>query len=140
MAQVPSFARVVAQVLFAVSAVAIGQLCMRRGMVALPPLESMAGIQAVLAGLLEQPAPALWAAAGIAAYLLATLAWLQVLAHHELSFVFPFTSISYVLVYIGAVNWPVLGEQAGWLRSAGVALIVCGVALVARSGRARSRI
>ena len=132
--------RAAAKVVFAVSMVAVGQLCMRRGMVELPPLASVVELQAVLASLWQQPAPALWAVAGIGFYLLATLAWLQVLARHELSFVFPFTSISYVLVYIGAVNWPVLGEQAQPLRTAGIVLIVMGVALVARSGRARSRI
>lgn len=123
------------QVVFAVTLVAIGQLCMRRGMVEIEPVASLNGLWHGVWVALHSPEILVWTLAGASAYVLATLAWLRVLARHELSLVFPFTSISYVLVYLGAINWPLLDEQPSFLRTLGILVIMAGVALVARSGR-----
>jgi len=64
----------IAQVLFAVTMVAIGQLCMRRGMVELEPIASASALAAALASVVANPSIAFWASSGVAAYVLATFA------------------------------------------------------------------
>ena len=74
--------------------------------------------------------PLLWTGGGLAAYALSLLSWLAVLVRYPLSFAYPFLSLSYVLVYIGATHWPRLVETATPLRTAGTLLILAGVGLV----------
>lgn len=57
------------------------------------------------------------------------------LAHHELRFAFPLMSLSYVLVYVGGVNWPALNEHAYPTRMLGIVLVMANVGLAVRSGR-----
>ena len=55
-------------------------------------------------------------------------AYLGLLTASDLSFAVPATAVTYVLETILAKY--VLKEQVGWLRWAGAALVICGVALV----------
>ena len=68
-------------------------------------------------------------------YGLALLAWLHVLARLPLSVAYPILSVSYVLVYAGAVASPLLAETLTPLRVAGVLLVALGAALVSASNR-----
>jgi len=52
------------------------------------------------------------------------------LTKYELSFAYPFLGITYVLVYLGAIYWDKIGEQLSWQRTAGIVLILLGVAFV----------
>ena len=54
----------------------------------------------------------------------ASLAWMTVLTRFELSRVYPFTSLNFVLVLIISVM--LLGESLDWSKVAGVALIILG--------------
>jgi multidrug transporter EmrE-like cation transporter len=56
---------------------------------------------------------------------------LAALSRVDLSFAYPFLSISYILVLIASYFW--LGEAANATRVFGVALICCGTFFVARS-------
>ncbi len=71
-----------------------------------------------------------WLAAGLACYAFSMLSWLFALTRYELSFAYPFLGITYVLVYLGAVFWPQIGEQLSWQRTVGIALILTGVIFV----------
>ncbi len=72
----------------------------------------------------------LWLVAGLCCYALSMLSWMLALMKYELSFAYPFLGITYVLVYLGAVYWQQIGEQLSWQRSAGIILILIGVAFV----------
>ena len=112
---------------------AIGQLCMKAGMQTLHSI----------GGALERPlspdtadllgAPLAWTVAGLLAYGCSLLSWLAVLVRYPLSFAYPMLSLSYVLVYLGATHWPLLGETPTVLRTLGTLLILTGVSLVSRT-------
>lgn len=66
-------------------------------------------------------------AAGILAYLVSMLAWIQTLKKYQLSTAYPILALSYMLVYIGAAYWPGIQEPMHPQKSLGVALITLGV-------------
>ena len=72
----------------------------------------------------------IWLIAGIACYAISMLSWMFALTKYELSFAYPFLGNTYVLVYLGAVYWQQIGEQLTWQRTAGIVLILIGVAFV----------
>jgi undecaprenyl phosphate-alpha-L-ara4N flippase subunit ArnF len=71
---------------------------------------------------------------GLSCYALSMLAWVAALSRFDVSVAYPVLSISYVLVYLGAVYLPWLHESSSPLKLAGIAAIILGVALVAISG------
>lgn len=75
----------------------------------------------------------LWVVFGLACYGVSLLFWMSAIARLELSLAYPMLSLSYVLVYLVAVNWPMLHEHASWIRSVGILVVVFGVILIARS-------
>lgn len=108
----------------------LAQLCMKAGMLLLAT--HTAGGWPGLAGLLDLPA-LLWVGVGLASYGLSLLFWMSAIARLELSLAYPMLSLSYVLVYLVAVNWPLLHEHASWVRTIGIVVVVIGVILIARS-------
>ncbi len=74
-----------------------------------------------------------WVLGGLACYAFSMLSWLAALTRFELSMAYPLLSLSYVLVYLGAVWWPRLGETVSLAKTAGIVLIVLGVVLVTRT-------
>lgn len=85
-----------------------------------------------LSALMDLPA-LLWVGTGLACYGMSLLFWMSAIARLELSLAYPMLSLSYVLVYLVAVNWPFLHEHASWVRSLGILVVVIGVILIARS-------
>jgi drug/metabolite transporter (DMT)-like permease len=69
--------------------------------------------------------------AGVALYGASLLIWIVALSRVEVSIAYPMVSLGYVITVLAAWWW--LGEAVTPLRFAGVALIVLGVVLVARS-------
>jgi undecaprenyl phosphate-alpha-L-ara4N flippase subunit ArnF len=124
----PPLYAIIAAVLSIVLA-ACGQLFMKAGML------EVGSLSALLSR--TQPPPmsgVAWVIAGVFAYGTAIIAWLPLLARIPLSIAYPLVSLSYVLVYIGAVAWPRLGEEVSLGRSLGILLIVAGVALTSANG------
>lgn len=115
---------------------ALGQLFMKAGMQALGALTVF--FTAVQNGnaSAEQWFGLLWVMAGIACYAIAMLVWIYVLGHFELSVAYPLLSLGYILVYLGAVLWPRIGESFTLGKTAGIVLIMLGVALVAKPSEA----
>lgn len=68
---------------------------------------------------------------GMFLYALSFLLWIKVLSQTELSYAYPMVALGYVVVL--AVSYFVLQEHVNAYRLAGVAFIVFGVILVARS-------
>lgn len=89
-------------------------------------------LQQSFIALLKLEAPA-WIAGGLACYGLSLLLWMLALSRYELSFAYPLLSISYILVYLGAVWLPSLSETVSVSKTLGILLIVAGVILVTRS-------
>ena len=67
---------------------------------------------------------------GLAIYVVGWLSWMAVLSRLELSFVYPFTSLNYVLVSL--LSWAILGETVSPVRSLGIAVICLGVFIASR--------
>ena len=108
----------------------LAQLCMKAGMLLLAT-HTAAGWPGMSA-LLDLPA-LLWVGVGLACYGLSLLFWMSAIARLELSLAYPMLSLSYVLVYLVAINWPLLHEHASWVRTMGIIVVVLGVVLIARS-------
>jgi multidrug transporter EmrE-like cation transporter len=76
-----------------------------------------------------------WTWLGILAYLLSLACWLYVLRHIPVSVAFGLISIAQVLVPLGA--WVFLGEAISMRRWIGIASVLCGTVLIARTSTAR---
>ncbi len=80
-----------------------------------------------------------WLFVGLVSYAMSMLFWLFAIARLELSLAYPMLSLSYVLVYVVAVNWPLLNETVSWTRSFGILVVVAGVILIVHSEHHRRK-
>ena len=72
-------------------------------------------------------------AAGLAVYFLGSLCWMLAVAQQEISFLYPLSSMNYVLVVLASSMF--FGESISLRRMSGVALIVLGMVLMNRRSR-----
>ena len=70
--------------------------------------------------------------AGLLLYATAMFTWITTLQGYELAKAYPCLSMSYVLVYLGAVFMPGIQESLSLDNAAGILLIVAGIILVFR--------
>lgn len=106
----------------------IGQLLLKRGMLTMGPLSLSEGnVLSVLWSIATNP----WVIIGLAMYAGGTVFWLVALSRAELSFVYPFATLSMALIIL--LSWVFLGESLSALRVIGIVTIALGVLLVARS-------
>ena len=68
---------------------------------------------------------------GMALYSVGFLAWLGAMSKFGLSYVYPFTSMNYVLVLL--FSWIVFNEPLSPIRWLGVAVIILGIFIAARA-------
>lgn len=68
---------------------------------------------------------------GLACYVVSVVVWIMALSRVEVSIAYPMLSIGYVVTAIAA--YFLFGEAVTWPRLAGIALIIAGVALVAKT-------
>ncbi len=102
----------------------IGDLCLKRGamdIVHLSPGWAWTG----LTGLAS---PFVWL--GIVFLILSFITWLYVLKHLPLSLAFPVSQVVHIMVPLG--SWIVLGELISQRRWCGIALVLLGLAIVAK--------
>lgn len=105
-----------------------GQLMLKHGMAQMGTLEISGSAMPLIAWrMLTSP----WVVGGLAIYLSGTFFWLLALNRVDLSFAFPFASLSYVFTFLGA--WLLLGERISMPRGLGMLVIVIGILLVART-------
>ena len=106
----------------------IGQLLLKRGMVAMGPLSLSDGnIISLVWSIFTNP----WVFAGLALYVSGTLFWLIALSRADLSLVYPFATLSMVLIILSSHF--IFGETISTLRWVGIITIASGVLIVARS-------
>ena len=105
-----------------------GQLLLKVGMSQLGALEiSVAAIPSLIARIILSP----YIIVGLAIYFGGVFFWLLALNRADLSYVYPFASLSYVLITLA--SWLLLHEAVPPMRWIGLVVICIGVMLVARS-------
>ena len=115
-------------ILVAVLASAVGQLVLKKGMGSMGALTLGAG---QLGGILARIVASPYVLLGLAIYACGTLFWLVALSRVDLSYAYPFVSLSYVVMLVA--SWLLLDEQISLLRIAGSAVVILGVLLISRS-------
>lgn len=115
-------------ILISVVGGAVGQVLLKQGMASMGPL--------TISG--DQVLPILWRMItspyiiiGLGIYGMGTLFWLVALSRVELSYAYPFASLSYVLML--AASWLIFSEHISLLRLLGTFVIMVGVLLISRS-------
>ncbi|MCW2277430.1 SMR family transporter [Heliophilum fasciatum] len=68
---------------------------------------------------------------GMLLFVISSFLWILGVSQVELSVAYPMVSLGYGIVLL--VSWLFLGEAVSWVRVVGVAVIIAGVVLVARS-------
>lgn len=118
----------------------LAQLSIKVSMVLLAEamLSGHTGQAVTLVTSILEPSVLIWLAVGLGSYAISLVFWLFAIARLDLSVAYPLLSLSYVLVYLVAISWPVLDEELSWPRSLGILIIGAGVLLVARSDRHNS--
>jgi undecaprenyl phosphate-alpha-L-ara4N flippase subunit ArnF len=125
-------------VLLSVILTSCAQLLFRISMQGLPLLESLASGDVASAFSLVTSSGLVMLAFGIALYAASMLSWIFALSRFEVSLAYPLLSISYVLVYVGAIALPGLDETASLLKMIGIAVIAIGVAVISLGERRSS--
>jgi len=105
----------------------VGQIFIKKGLNSLGNIDFSAGLVISYSKIFISPFVIL----GILVYFMGVFFWLYALSKVDLSFAYPFVSLSYVLVLF-ASSW-FLAESISPLRWAGVAAICLGVFLISRS-------
>jgi len=115
-------------ILISVVAGAAGQVLLKKGMGSMGPLTlSIDQLGSVLWRILTNP----YVLVGLAIYVSGTLFWLTALSRVELSYAYPFASLSYVVML--AASWLLFGENITPLRITGTLIVCLGVFLISRS-------
>lgn len=115
-------------ILISVLGGALGQILLKKGMSSMGPL-TLSTNQAI---------PILWKMAtnpyvivGLGIYVIGTVFWLTALSRVDLSYAYPFASLSYVVMLIA--SWWLLDENISLLRIIGSIVVILGVILISRS-------
>lgn len=120
-------------VLTSVAFGAVGQLVLKAGMNSL--VETYGKLQLSAETLLHMATTPLLIV-GIAIFGISTLLWLFALAKADLSFAYPFLSLTYLAVLLGGAF--LFGDKVTLPRVVGFAVIIAGVWIVARSEQKKS--
>lgn len=119
---------------------AVGQLFMRAGMSSLHEIIAIQPLASLVYSFSPKLLPViLWTFGGLTAYAASLLCWMITLKRFDLSFAYPMLSLSYLLVYLGAVFWPALHESVSIGKTTGILTIIVGVFFITHSHRKSSR-
>lgn len=102
----------------------VGDLCLKIGASATAHLAPGWG----WTGFVGLASPVVWV--GIVFMILSFVTWLYVLKHLPLSVVFPISQVVHIMVPLG--SWLFLGELISLTRWCGIALVLVGLAFVAK--------
>lgn len=111
------------QVAISTLCVAVAELFMKTGAVATTHVAE----QWSWTGLTTLASPLVWL--GMAFTLLSFITWLYAIKHLPLSVAFPASQAIHILIPLS--SWLILGERITSLRWCGIALVLCGLILVA---------
>ena len=105
---------------------ALAQICFKLGLTARQADPGATLAQSVLGALLNPGV-----LGGLALYGFGTLVWLLVLSKVEVSKAYPFVGLSFVVTAV--LGHLIFKDDLNALRIGGIALVIAGIALVARS-------
>jgi drug/metabolite transporter (DMT)-like permease len=115
-------------ILIAVVGSAAGQVLLKKGMTSMGPLTiTLDQIFNILWRIATNP----YVVIGLFIYVCGTVFWLAALSRVDLSFAYPFASLSYIVMIIA--SWQLFGETITPLRLLGTFAIMAGVLLISRS-------
>ena len=107
---------------------AVAQLLLKAGATAVGPIGGWGALRGVAGTLALQPA----VLGGLACYVVSVVVWIVALSRVDVSVAYPMLSVGYVVNALLAM-W-LFGEVVSLQRWAGIAVILIGVTIVARSG------
>ena len=107
---------------------AVAQLLLKAGAGAVGPIAGLGALRGSAFTLATHPA----VLGGLGCYAVSVVVWIVALSRVDVSIAYPMLSIGYVVNALLAM-W-LFGETVSPLRWAGIAVILVGVTLVARSG------
>jgi drug/metabolite transporter (DMT)-like permease len=115
-------------ILISVLGSAAGQLLLKKGMNDLGPITlNLIQLPSVLWRMATNPNIFI----GLTIYLIGTVFWLAALSRVDLSYAYPFASISYVIMLVA--SWQMFGEKISLSRLLGTLVIGIGVLLIYRN-------
>jgi drug/metabolite transporter (DMT)-like permease len=115
-------------ILISVLSGATGQLMLKKGMSSMGPLTlSMDQLVNILWRIGTNP----YVVIGLAIYVGGTVFWLAALSRVDLSYAYPFASLSYVVML--TASWQLFNENITPLRLVGSLVVCLGVFLISRS-------
>lgn len=118
----------VSYILISVLAGAIGQILLKNGMNKMGAVTlSLGDVGGILLRLASNP----YVVGGLFLYACGTVFWLAALSRVDLSFAYPFASLSYVVMLVAA--WQLFDEGISLLRVVGTLVIATGVFIISRS-------
>jgi multidrug transporter EmrE-like cation transporter len=116
-------------ILISVLSGAIGQVMLKKGMSSMGPITlSLDQIGSILWRMGTNP----FVVVGLSIYVGGTVFWLTALSRVDLSFAYPFASLSYVVMLVA--SWQLFNENITPLRLLGTLVVGLGVFLISRSG------
>jgi drug/metabolite transporter (DMT)-like permease len=118
----------IAYILVSVLVSAMAQIMLKKGMSSLGPLTlSLPQLGSIVWQIATNP----YVVSGLCVYVVGTLFWLSALSRVELSFAYPFASLSYVIMLVA--SWRIFQEDISLIRVIGTLVIGLGVILVSRT-------
>jgi drug/metabolite transporter (DMT)-like permease len=115
-------------IIIGVLASAVGQIILKKGMTSVGPVTlSFNQIGSVVVRMGTNP----YVVFGLFVFLGATIFWLAALSRVDLSFAYPFVSLSYVVMLVA--SWLFLNEDISFLRLIGTLIVIVGVLLISQS-------
>jgi drug/metabolite transporter (DMT)-like permease len=115
-------------ILISVIGGAIGQILLKKGMSSMGPLTLTAD---ALIGILWRMATNPFVVIGLGIYVMGTVFWLTALSRVDLSFAYPFASLSYIIMLVASLV--LFKENITFMRLAGTLVVGLGVLLISRS-------
>lgn len=118
----------IAYILVAVLASAAGQVLLKKGMGSMEAVTlSVGDLPSIVWRIATNP----WVVVGLLIYVTGTLFWLSALSRVDLSYAYPFASLSYIIMLVAA--WQLFNENISPLRLLGTIVVGLGVLLISRS-------
>jgi drug/metabolite transporter (DMT)-like permease len=118
----------IAYILISVLSGALGQILLKKGMSTMGPLTlSFDQLLSILWRIGTNP----YVIIGLSIYVGGTVFWLSALSRVDLSFAYPFASLSYIVMLVA--SWQLFREDITPLRLLGTLVVGLGVFLISRS-------
>jgi drug/metabolite transporter (DMT)-like permease len=118
----------IAYILISVVGGAVGQILLKNGMNKMPSITLTANH---FLRIVWQMGTNVYVFLGLAIYVISVIFWLAALSQVDLSYAYPFASLSYIVML--TASWALFHENVNLLRVAGTLVICIGVILIARS-------